>query len=263
MTCSKNCMLNDLGVEDGPSEANSELERNSSNIIIHSASANQNSKAPHPPASRPDAAGGMPGQKRTIKSNVGGNRDEHIGSAKRPRQQLMSCPYRKRNSLRFNIRDHTRCAIDSFTDLSGVKRHVRIHHRYNRPGSFVCPRCQKDLASREGLLSHLSVGPQHICEHKLPSPCDVEDGITSEVENVLQARKSASKVDNWIALCRLLFPSDEVVPSSGKLHVVIVRRPLFNSECRVCPTCWGGRSGGTPSIGPCPIGAGDPGSDTT
>lgn len=34
---------------------------------------------------------------------------------------LFSCPYRKRNPLRFNIRDHIPCAFDGFDDVSHVK----------------------------------------------------------------------------------------------------------------------------------------------
>lgn len=33
----------------------------------------------------------------------------------------LSCPFRKRNPSRFNIRDHIACANTSFTDLSQVK----------------------------------------------------------------------------------------------------------------------------------------------
>ena len=38
-----------------------------------------------------------------------------------PPDQQLSCPYRKRNPLRFNIRDHMPCATASFTDIPAVK----------------------------------------------------------------------------------------------------------------------------------------------
>lgn len=35
--------------------------------------------------------------------------------------QQLSCPYRKRNPTRFNVRDHHRCALRGFADLALLK----------------------------------------------------------------------------------------------------------------------------------------------
>ncbi|KAK2066627.1 hypothetical protein P8C59_000428 [Phyllachora maydis] len=70
----------------------------------------------------------------------------------------LSCPFRKRNPSRFNIRDHIACANTSFTDLSQVKKHVRIYH--------APPKA--DGVERD----------------------DPEDGISREIETVLLSRKS-------------------------------------------------------------------------
>jgi hypothetical protein len=37
------------------------------------------------------------------------------------RQRKFSCPYRKRNPFRFNVRDHPTCALTSFPDNSQLK----------------------------------------------------------------------------------------------------------------------------------------------
>jgi len=35
--------------------------------------------------------------------------------------QRLSCPFRKRNPVKFNVRDHQNCAVQSFPDLSQLK----------------------------------------------------------------------------------------------------------------------------------------------
>ena len=38
-----------------------------------------------------------------------------------PQNTRLSCPFRKRNTLRFNIRDHSTCATTHYSDLSSIK----------------------------------------------------------------------------------------------------------------------------------------------
>ena len=47
-----------------------------------------------------------------------------LGSTKSARideDQYLSCPYRKRNPVRFNVRDHQNCAVQSFPDIAQLK----------------------------------------------------------------------------------------------------------------------------------------------
>jgi hypothetical protein len=41
--------------------------------------------------------------------------------AKTEEDQRLSCPFRKRNPVKFNVRDHQNCAVQSFPDVSQLK----------------------------------------------------------------------------------------------------------------------------------------------
>ncbi|KAK4126486.1 hypothetical protein N657DRAFT_615281 [Parathielavia appendiculata] len=124
-----------------------------------------------------------------------------------------SCPYRKRNPLRFNVRDHYVCATHSFADMSQLKKHIRAHHPpvQRNAGPFPCPRCCQGFVSKPDLDSHLR--QPDVCRISFDSGgTDPEDGITQKIISSLEARSLKAKIDNWISLWKLLFPADQVIP---------------------------------------------------
>ncbi|KAK4226563.1 hypothetical protein QBC38DRAFT_537060 [Podospora fimiseda] len=124
-----------------------------------------------------------------------------------------SCPYRKRNPLRFNVREHYVCATHSFSDMSQLKKHIRAHHPpvQRNAGPFLCPRCCQGFPSKNDLDSHL----RQLTVCRLSDDhggADPEDGITQKIISSLEARSLKAKIDNWVSLWKLLFPHDSVIP---------------------------------------------------
>jgi hypothetical protein len=48
------------------------------------------------------------------------------------------------------------------------------------------------------------------------SPRNPEDGITPEMEDVLNGRKTGLKIATWHDLWWLLFPDDGIIPEAGE-----------------------------------------------
>ncbi|KAK0651070.1 hypothetical protein B0T16DRAFT_453575 [Cercophora newfieldiana] len=141
---------------------------------------------------------------------------------KRPRtdneDQRLSCPFRKRNPVKFNVRDHQSCAVQSFPDVSQLKRHVKIFHKQKAVSAFDCPRCKRNMGAKEALLKHLAVDNDNICTfQETPSSQNPEDGINAKIEDLLNGRRANSKVDTWDILWQTLFPDDprEAIPDPG------------------------------------------------
>ncbi|KAK4183737.1 hypothetical protein QBC35DRAFT_455987 [Podospora australis] len=126
--------------------------------------------------------------------------------------QNLSCPFRKRNPTKFNVRDFQSCAVQSFPDIPQLKRHIKNFHRQRSISQFTCPRCMKDMGTQEGLISHQQVDRSQMCEVRaVQSSANPEDGITSHIEDILNGRKANSKVDCWRTLWNTLFPDDTLV----------------------------------------------------
>ncbi|GAB1319535.1 C2H2-type domain-containing protein [Madurella fahalii] len=124
-----------------------------------------------------------------------------------------SCPYRKRNPLRFNVRDYYVCATHSFADMSQLKKHIRAHHPpvQRNAGPYLCPRCCQGFLSKNDLDSHLR--RLDVCRLSFDSGgADPEDGITQKIISSLEARSLKAKIDNWVSLWKLLFPADVDIP---------------------------------------------------
>ncbi|TLD30484.1 hypothetical protein PspLS_02678 [Pyricularia sp. CBS 133598] len=155
-------------------------------------------------------------------------RHDYRRVSKRDRNGL-SCPFRKRNPLRFNIRDWSNCALQPFDNITLLKltqycvvccallfvprRHIKNCHALNQSEN-VCMRCRKDMSRSESLKQHLTVPKERMCEIATEAPIvNPEDGITREIDEKLCARGNARKVDCWAALWRTLFPNDEHPPS--------------------------------------------------
>lgn len=62
-------------------------------------------------------------KRKAVWNGEGGNEGDYEGPpSKRMRANMnFSCPYRKRNPLRFNVRDHRFCATLSFADMNLLK----------------------------------------------------------------------------------------------------------------------------------------------
>ncbi|KAH6613236.1 hypothetical protein F5144DRAFT_596633 [Chaetomium tenue] len=131
----------------------------------------------------------------------GGAGDGSPGDGKRQRvsqtqQQSLdmhfSCPFRKRNPVRFNIRDFQSCAVQSFPDVPQLKR---------------------AMGTQKALDEHISVGKDEICDPQaVPPSADPEDGITPGIEEALNERKADMKIDGWTSLWGRLFPGDVDIP---------------------------------------------------
>ncbi|KAI6359079.1 hypothetical protein MCOR25_007174 [Pyricularia grisea] len=136
-------------------------------------------------------------------------RQDHRHLSKRDRNGF-SCPFRKRNPLRFNIRDWSNCALQPYDNITLLKRHIKVCHQ----SEIVCPRCKKDMGSSERVDQHLMVPLQSMCELVTEAPVtNPEDGITREIDEKLCARGNGRKVDTWAVLWQTLFPNDDYTPS--------------------------------------------------
>ncbi|KAK4038911.1 hypothetical protein C8A01DRAFT_47550 [Parachaetomium inaequale] len=124
----------------------------------------------------------------------GGKRQKVLPTHQQPPDMHFSCPFRKRNPVRFNVRDFQSCAVQSFPDIPQLKR---------------------AMGTQKALDEHISVGRDQICDpQKVPSSADPEDGITSGIEEALNGRKADSKIDGWQSLWNRLFPGDAEIPKS-------------------------------------------------
>ncbi|KAK3935810.1 hypothetical protein QBC46DRAFT_357971 [Diplogelasinospora grovesii] len=133
----------------------------------------------------------------------------HMGKSTTPSN--LSCPYRKRNPLRFNVRDHEVCATRSFADMSLLKKHIRAHHPpiQRSAGPFPCPRCREGFSFKEELDRHLRQPDGTMCRIVSDDTgTDPEDGITEPIITALESRSYKLKIDNWNSLWKVLFPAD-------------------------------------------------------
>ncbi|TLS29992.1 hypothetical protein PpBr36_03058 [Pyricularia pennisetigena] len=147
-------------------------------------------------------------------NSTGRQDDRHL--SKRDRVGF-SCPFRKRNPLRFNIRDWSNCALQPFANITLLKRHIKSCHGLKQSSEYVCRRCKQDMGRGESLDQHLNLPRQSLCESVIEEPvANPEDGITRDIDEQLCARDNVRKVDSWVALWRTLFPNDEHPPSQGK-----------------------------------------------
>jgi len=172
--------------------------------------------------------GGSPGGPNGKKAKVASSED-----------QRLSCPFRKRNPVKFNVRDHQNCAVQSFPDVSQLKRHVKIFHKQKIASPFDCPRCKRNMGAKEAVQKHLAVSNDSICTfQETPSSQDPEDGINAKIEDMLNGRRANTKVDTWDILWHTLFPEDDLanIPDSvfvPPIELEEVYADFFHNEgCR-------------------------------
>lgn len=175
----------------------------------------QNDRAKKRPNSRGNGSGNQPNEEEQKDDGSGDEGISPVRSKKikiEPPDNRYPCPYRKRNPLKFNVRDHNTCATTFFSDFTSLKRHIKLYHRCQPRSPNVCPRCGADQGSRERLLTHLQLPPDLMClvQNEAQSS-DPEEGITQEVEELLNERKSNVRVNTWPSLWRALFGRDDDV----------------------------------------------------
>ncbi|KPM40243.1 hypothetical protein AK830_g6345 [Neonectria ditissima] len=121
----------------------------------------------------------------------------------------LSCPFRKRNPHRFNVRDHHSCAMTYFPKFAELRQHIVKQHKRDDPTAFVCDRCNRDFATGKELRDHRRLPKELICDI---TDHDVESGIDSTTATKLLSRKRASGASpeiQWREIWTILFPDDE------------------------------------------------------
>ncbi|KAL2263204.1 hypothetical protein VTK26DRAFT_7778 [Humicola hyalothermophila] len=124
------------------------------------------------------------------------------GSTKR-----FACPFRKHDPQTYNIVDYEVCAIRSWSTISRLKEHL-----YRRHYKIHCARCKQTFNDARELSNHeLSLTSCEIVDTAHPGD------ITSYQEKQLKSRKHTARrqsdTEKWADIYRLLFPSEESVPS--------------------------------------------------
>ncbi|OIW32705.1 hypothetical protein CONLIGDRAFT_668344 [Coniochaeta ligniaria NRRL 30616] len=138
------------------------------------------------------------------------------GPSKRPKLDpvRLSCPFRKKNPLRFNVRDHRLCALTVFTDTAELRRHIQDLHK--RPAlPYQCLRCQSQFSTQDEFGDHLRSAERcPLIETPLGSN-DPEDGIDESIVKILRSKKGrvSDPVEvQWQKIWELLFPGTPVQP---------------------------------------------------
>ncbi|KAK4466853.1 hypothetical protein QBC42DRAFT_258178 [Cladorrhinum samala] len=116
------------------------------------------------------------------------------------------CPFRKRNPVRFNIRDHESCAKTPFDSILDLRRHIVSYHRHRYPPR-QCRRCKANFESQAALWSHMMLPKDQMCELDPTQVGDPEDGISDEQASHLC--ENNPKADwSWERIWHLVFPED-------------------------------------------------------
>ncbi|ROW08460.1 hypothetical protein VMCG_03184 [Cytospora schulzeri] len=150
--------------------------------------------------------------------------------------QAYPCPFRRRNPVMFNVRDHEHCARRPFPNIPELKRHIRTHHRKSRL-PYHCPRCKMGFSREGDMDEHLMVPVEQMCEAKLATSISSgEDGITEETDRVLADDTKRNKFQTWEDIWRLLFPGDAVVLDSDfqpAVEMVEMEQELDDSQAEL------------------------------
>lgn len=121
----------------------------------------------------------------------------------------LSCPYRKRNPHRFNVREHHSCAMTYFPKFAELRQHIVKQHKRDDPSAFVCDRCNRNFAARKELRDHQRLPKELMCDI---ADHDPESGIDGPTATKLLSRKRASGASSqvqWCEIWHILFPDDE------------------------------------------------------
>ncbi|CAG9951640.1 unnamed protein product [Clonostachys rosea f. rosea IK726] len=188
---------------------------------------NMSSSASSSPAANGAAGdsqrGGKRKKKQQQKGGAGGEDGEDMsegeGEAFLPAKKMkptprdedlrLSCPFRKRNPTRFNVRDHHSCAMTFFPKFAELRQHIVKQHKRDDPSAFVCDRCNRDFPTRKELRDHQRLPRDQMCEI---SDSDPENGIDGPTATKLLSRKRTSGSSTeiqWREIWNILFPDDD------------------------------------------------------
>ncbi|KAK4447235.1 hypothetical protein QBC34DRAFT_382485 [Podospora aff. communis PSN243] len=119
-----------------------------------------------------------------------------------------ACPFRKRNPLRFNVRDHEYCAKAPSKSMADLKKHLRHYHQ-QKEISFRCVRCHTKFPTVKDCEEHMREDSTKICSTRTRagSPDSPEEAISEDVEKKLCSR---SEHFTWVTLWQVLFPRDKL-----------------------------------------------------
>ncbi|KAJ6439779.1 zinc finger domain-containing protein [Purpureocillium lavendulum] len=121
----------------------------------------------------------------------------------------LSCPFRKRNPHRFNVRDHHSCAMTYFPKFAELRQHIVKQHKRDDPSAFVCDRCTRDFQTRKDLRDHQRQPKEQMCDISDHDPESGIDGPTS-IKLVSRKRASGTSADvQWREIWNILFPDDD------------------------------------------------------
>ncbi|KAM0525320.1 hypothetical protein ACHAPE_000020 [Trichoderma viride] len=121
----------------------------------------------------------------------------------------LSCPYRKRNPSRFNVRDHHSCAMTYFPKFAELRQHIVKQHKRDDPSAFVCDRCNRDFHTRKELRDHQRLPKEEMCDILDHNPESGVDGTTS-IKLLSRKRASGATAEaQWKEIWNILFPDDE------------------------------------------------------
>ncbi|KAI1332874.1 hypothetical protein F5Y16DRAFT_129096 [Xylariaceae sp. FL0255] len=134
-------------------------------------------------------------------------RDTSILTTNPTASTTLSCPYRKRNPIKFNVRASYECAVTAFTDMVELKRHIQAQH--GQP-PYNCPRCFKTFDTSYQHEQHLRAPKDQMCDSISRPPENPESGIDDKMRKILNDH---DKNTSWENLWRLLFPHDSHIPS--------------------------------------------------
>ncbi|KAL2264592.1 hypothetical protein VTJ83DRAFT_7102 [Remersonia thermophila] len=133
---------------------------------------------------------------------------------------VYSCPFRKRNPARFNIRDYEACARRPFRSIPGLIHHIFTHHR-RQASTYQCRRCKTRFSSEMALEAHLTLPRDQICDVNPSLHDDPEDGIPEDNLRVLVAQGGALQDWwTWESIWQLVFPEDLEVPDPAFQPIV-------------------------------------------
>ncbi|KFA68074.1 hypothetical protein S40285_02561 [Stachybotrys chlorohalonatus IBT 40285] len=121
----------------------------------------------------------------------------------------LSCPYRKRNPHRFNVRDHHSCAMTYFPKFAELRQHIVKQHKRDDPSAFMCDRCNCDFVTRKDLRDHQRLPKEQMCDIADHNP---ESGIDGPTANKLLSRKRANGTSSdvqWREIWNIIFPDDD------------------------------------------------------
>ncbi|KAK4147371.1 uncharacterized protein C8A04DRAFT_34091 [Dichotomopilus funicola] len=127
---------------------------------------------------------------------------------------MYPCPFRKRNPVRFNVREHEACAKAPFESIGAMIRHVLTHHQL-RVNPHQCRRCKEVFETGPELERHVLAPRDEICEVTADGEHDLEDGLTEDMIKVLASMSLGlgEEMWTWENTWALIFPDDVEVPA--------------------------------------------------